>query len=96
MVHIYSEILFSHKKDEIVPFVVTWTDLEILILSEISQRMKSNMTLLTCEILKKKGTYLQNRNRPTETENKLTVIKGERCEARDKLGGWDLPISYYI
>ena len=54
MVHIYSEIILTHKKDEIVPFVVTWTDLEILILSEISQRMKSNMTLLTCEILKKK------------------------------------------
>ena len=27
-------ILFSHKKDEIMPFVATWMDLEIIILSK--------------------------------------------------------------
>ena len=31
--------------------------------------------------------YLQNRNRPTDIENKLMVIKGEG--GGDKLGGWD-------
>ena len=30
-------ILLSHQKNEIVPFVATWMDLEIIILSEISQ-----------------------------------------------------------
>ena len=35
-----------------------------------------------------KWTYLQNRNRPTEIENKLMVTKGERGR-RDKLGVWD-------
>ena len=35
-----------------------------------------------------KRTYLQNRNRLTDIENKLMVTKGERA-GRDKLGVWD-------
>ncbi len=38
------------KKDKIIPFTTTWTDLEGSILSEMSQIEKDNlcMTLLTC------------------------------------------------
>ena len=36
MVHIYNGIL-CHKKHEIMPFAPTWMDLEIIILSELSQ-----------------------------------------------------------
>ena len=35
-----------------------------------------------------KWTYLQNRNRPTDIDNKLMVIKWERVEGI-KLGVWD-------
>ena len=31
----------------------------------------------------------QNRNRPTDVENKLMATKGERRVGRDKLGVWD-------
>ena len=35
-----------------------------------------------------KRTYIQNRNRPIDLENKLMVTKGERGR-RDKLEVWD-------
>ena len=40
------------KKTEIMPFVATWMDPEIIILSEVSQkeRDKYHMTSLTCGI----------------------------------------------
>jgi len=31
-------VLFSHKKNEILPFAPTWMDLEGIILSEINQK----------------------------------------------------------
>ena len=48
------------------------------------------MISLIREILKKwcKWTYLWKRNRLTDRENKLTVIKDER-EDKDKWGVWD-------
>jgi len=40
-VHIYNGLLLSHKKNEITSFTATWMDLEIIILSEISQKKTS-------------------------------------------------------
>ena len=42
VVHIYNGVLLSHKKNEIRAFAATWMDLEIIILSEVSQR-KANI-----------------------------------------------------
>ena len=52
MVNIYSGILLSHKKDEILPFATTWMDLEGIMLSEISQTEKDKYSMLsfTCGI----------------------------------------------
>ena len=40
------------EKNEIIPFIATWMDLEITILSEVSQNKKDKycMVLLTCGI----------------------------------------------
>ena len=38
--HIYNVILLSHKEKVIMPFAAIWMDLEMIILSEVSQREK--------------------------------------------------------
>ena len=44
-----------------------------------------------------KWTYLQNRNRVTDVENKLMVTKGgKQGWGRDKLGDWDWQIHTTI
>ena len=82
MWYIYTMDYYSaKKKNEIMPFAATWMDQEIIILSEVSQTEKDKYhMILICGILKKwyKWTYIQNRNRPTDIENKLMVTKGER------------------
>ena len=35
------------KKNEIMPFTATWMDLEIIILSEVSQKEKNKYHMLT-------------------------------------------------
>ena len=40
LVHIYNGILFSHKKNKIMPCAATWMELETLILSEVRKKEK--------------------------------------------------------
>ena len=43
VVYTYNGILLSHKKNGIMPFGALWMDLEIIILSEVSQRKTNTM-----------------------------------------------------
>ena len=65
-------------------------DLENTILSEVSQTEKDKYYMISfiCGIQAKwyKWTYLQQRNRLTDIENKVMVTKGEED---GKIGIWD-------
>ena len=43
----YTQWNTTHKKNKIMPFAATWIQLEILILSEISQKKKGNQYFLS-------------------------------------------------
>ena len=63
-----------------MPFAATWMDLEIVILSEVSDRERQiSYDIAYMWNLKKwyKWTYLQNRNRVTDVENTLMVTRGK-------------------
>ena len=55
MVHMQNGILATNK-NEIMTFVATWKDLEIIILSEVSERQTSHDIIYMWN-LKKKDTY---------------------------------------
>ena len=74
------EYYSTTRMNETMLFATTWVDLEIIILSEVSQR-KTNTTWyhLSMESKKKKSHELiQKRNRSTDTEDKLMATKAER------------------
>ena len=47
MWYIYDRLLLSHQKNEILPFATTWTELESIMLSEISQAEKDNYLMVS-------------------------------------------------
>ena len=66
VVHIYNGILLDHKKNEILPFVTTWIDLEGMMLIEKSQTKKDKYCMSK-----------QNWRTPIDTESGQVVTQGE-------------------
>jgi len=50
----HNGILFSHKKNEILPFAAMWMDLQIITLIEISQREKNKYYIIPLILESKK------------------------------------------
>ena len=63
-----------------MPLAATWMNLEIIVLSEVSQTEKDKYISLTCGLLKKTKKIQMNLhtngNRPTDIENKVMITKG--------------------
>lgn len=64
-----------------MPFAATGTDLEMLLLSEVSQTVedKCHMISFIRGVSNVAQTDLQNRNRQADFENKRTVTKADSC-----------------
>ena len=67
------------KKSKTMPFAATQMNLEIIILSEISQTEKDKYHMISLNVESKKQwykwTYLENKNRLTDLENELVVTR---------------------
>ena len=47
MIYLYNGILLSHKMNEIMPLAAAWMDLEIIIISEVSQTEKDQYHMIS-------------------------------------------------
>ena len=47
IMYMYDGILFTHKKNEILPFATIWMDIGSIMLSEISQTEKDKFFMLS-------------------------------------------------
>ena len=82
------------KKKQKMPFAATWMDLEIAILSKVSQTEKDKILhdiTFIWNLKKKNRTNLQNRSRATDVENKLMIAK----VAREGVINWEIGIDIY-
>ena len=105
VVHVYNGILLSIliyywvillsililKKNKIMPFVATWMQLAIIILSEVSRKRKTNVMGNHSYVESKtwhKWPYLQKRKRLTDIEEKTCACQGGGVWQRDGLRIW--------
>ena len=95
MVHICTMEYYSViKKNKIMAFATTRMQLEILLLSELSQKEKDKYHIYHLYAESKiwyKWTYLQNRNRFSDIENRLVVTK--KKEKKKKNHVFSLPTT---
>ena len=58
VIHIYNEILPTHKKEQKMPFAATWRDLAIVILNEVKSDRERQISYDIAHMwnLKKNGT----------------------------------------
>ena len=88
MEYYYSAI----KKNEIMPFTATWMDLEIIIVSEVRERQVSyDITYMESKLYK--WTYLKNKNRIIDIENKHGYHSGD--ERGRKIRSLGLTYTHY-
>ena len=98
VVYLYNGVL-AIKKSEILPFAMTWMQLESIMLSEISQRKTKTIWFHSYVDFKKQNKWAKGKKRERERgkprnglltiENKLMVIRGDVGGEMGEIGDGD-------
>ena len=85
MVHIYNGILLSHKKGEILPFVIAWIDLEGIVISVVKSKRERQIHIISCicESIKQAN----KKKRTNITKQKQTHRHREQTDSCQRGGG---------
>ena len=84
--YICNGILLSHKKDETSPFVMTWMDLEGIVLSEISQMEKEKYHMISLMWNTKKSNKQMKNKINEQTKDEWERKTPQDLESRGDLG----------
>ena len=89
-IYTHNGILLSHKKKDIIPYEATWMDLEIVILSEVSQTEEDKYYTVShpCGIQNTTQVNIPRKQKQTHRHRRQTVVvKWEGGVGRG--GVWD-------
>ena len=76
------------KKKEIMPFAAPWMDLEIIIVNEVSQKDKYDITYMWA-IKYDTNELIYETEADSQAEIRTVIAKEKRRWGRDRPGVWD-------
>ena len=99
VVHTYNGILLSHKKEQSNAFAATWMQLEIIILSEVSQKKKDTYHVISFICGTQNMTQMNLFTKQKQTHGHRENPCG--CQWGGGWGRWSgrlalVDVSYYI
>ena len=69
--YIYTQWILAIKKNEVMPFAATWMDLEIIILSEVSQTEKDKYHMISITYMWNLKNDMNKSIYKTETDSQI-------------------------
>ena len=95
VVYVYNRYYSDIKKNEIMPFAATWMDLEIMLLSEVSQKEKDKYHIISliCGIENRTQMNMSAKQKQTHRYRKQSF--GYQGESGGKIGSFGIAEANY-
>ena len=95
VIYVYNRYYSDIKKNEIMPFEATWMDLEIMILSEVSQKEKDKYHIISLICGIKNRTQMNMSVTQKQTHRYRKQSCGCQGESEGKIGSFGIAEANY-